>query len=155
MLLPKALLLCTTTDFTQGGPGRETPKPLSPFGAATPQRQVSRPLLQLALRGRAGVASQPFGRPAPTGRPPNIQGTASSPGGKTAAHRNVYTVLRNEARCQGPRGSRVFDTGTETGKSCACHELSQGVRVSVQGRAPKWKEQGRERVGVTAGSPLA
>lgn len=53
-----------------------------------------------------------------------------------AAHGNVYTVLRGGERCQGPRGA-ACDTGTETGKHCACRELarepqSEHARTSTQ-----------------------
>lgn len=79
---------------------------LSPYsGAAIPELQVPRPPLQLALGARAGMASQPFGRFAPKGSPPNIQGMARSPGERMAAQGNVYTVLRRKAtEMPGPQG---------------------------------------------------
>lgn len=68
---PPKPCFCAQAQTSHKGTSAETPEPLSPFGAATPERQVSRPLLQLALRGlRPDVASQPFGRPAPAGASP-------------------------------------------------------------------------------------
>lgn len=88
---------------------------LSPYsGAEIPELQVPRPPLQLALGARAGMASQPFGRFAPKGSPPNIQGMARSPEERILLKGMFIPFLEGrQQRCQGPKGSRVSDTGTE------------------------------------------